>query len=333
MPAGRRIAAIDYRRRSSARLAPATSSATAIFQSEGGLDPETGQGIGAVHWHQAAGAAEVEVDLETGKVDLLRYHAAVYAGRIINPVQAELQTEGNVAFGLGQALFEEMLFDDGQLQNGNLGDYMIASIEDMPPDLHLDVLERRPRGTRSTASARRRCRRDAGHRQRRLPGDRRPRSSDLPITPEKVLRGLQALKAAARPTPTRSPPRGREGVTVDTDVADLGSDLGELNQIDVTLNGARPRLTARSTPSSRSCATSGSTAPARAAASGCAARAPSWSTASRSAAASCWRRWPRASEILTVEGLEGEDGSPTRSSRRTSSTPRSSARTARPASS
>src|SRR5262249_34192889 len=60
-----------------------------VFQSEGGLDPETGQGIGSVHWHQAAGGAEVEVDLETGKVEILRYHAAVYAGRIINPVQAE----------------------------------------------------------------------------------------------------------------------------------------------------------------------------------------------------------------------------------------------------
>src|SRR5690606_906426 len=41
---------------------------TSTFRTEGGLDPETGQGIGSVHWHQAAGAAEVEVDLETGKV-------------------------------------------------------------------------------------------------------------------------------------------------------------------------------------------------------------------------------------------------------------------------
>jgi CO/xanthine dehydrogenase Mo-binding subunit len=46
------------------------------YRSEGGLDAQTGQGIGSVHWHQAAGAAEVEVDLETGKVNVLRYHAA-----------------------------------------------------------------------------------------------------------------------------------------------------------------------------------------------------------------------------------------------------------------
>ncbi|HEU0235301.1 MAG TPA: xanthine dehydrogenase family protein molybdopterin-binding subunit, partial [Candidatus Limnocylindrales bacterium] len=43
--------------------------ADGVFQTEGGLDPETGQGIAAPHWHQAAGAAEVEVDLETGRVE------------------------------------------------------------------------------------------------------------------------------------------------------------------------------------------------------------------------------------------------------------------------
>jgi CO/xanthine dehydrogenase Mo-binding subunit len=110
------------------------------FRTDGGLDSETGQGIGSVHWHQGAGAAEVEVDLETGKVEILRYHAAVYAGRVINPVQAELQTEGSVAFGVGQALFEEMVFDSGQLQTANLGDYMIASLEDLPEIGH-SILE------------------------------------------------------------------------------------------------------------------------------------------------------------------------------------------------
>jgi CO/xanthine dehydrogenase Mo-binding subunit len=162
------------------------------FQSHGGLDPETGQGIGAVHWHQAAGAAEVEVDLETGHVQLLRYEAAVYSGRTINEVQAELQTEGNVAFGLGQALFEEMLYDNGQLQNGNLGDYMIASIEDMPPQLGITVLENPDRGEIH------------GIGETSLPpvmpaiGNAIYRATgvrirDLPFTAEKVLRGLREL--------------------------------------------------------------------------------------------------------------------------------------------
>ena len=144
------------------------------FQTKGGLDPETGLGIGSVHWHQAAGAAEVEVDLETGHVTVLRYHAGVYSGRTINPVQAELQTEGNVAFGLGQALYEEMLFDNGQLQNGNLGDYMIASIEDMPRDLSLQRAgasgsQRDPWHRRDVAAA---C--HARYRQRCVSRHRRP---------------------------------------------------------------------------------------------------------------------------------------------------------------
>ena len=164
---------------------------SSIFRTEGGLDPETGQGIGSVHWHQAAGAAEVEVDLETGKIDVLRYHAGVYAGRIMNPVQAELQTEGNVAFGVGQALFEEMVFDNGQLQNGNLGDYMIASIDDMPREIDLNVLEHLEahdvHGIGETSLPP--VMPAIGNAVFRATG---VRITDLPITPEKVLRGLRS---------------------------------------------------------------------------------------------------------------------------------------------
>jgi len=164
-----------------------------VFQSQGGLDPETGQGIGSVHWHQAAGAAEVEVDLETGKVQVVRYHAAVYAGRVINPVQAELQTEGSVAFGLGQALFEELLYDGGQLQNANLGDYMVASIEDVPP-VGLSILEHPRRseihGIGETSLPP--VMAAVGNAVFRATG---VRIHDLPITPEKLLR---ALREAAR---------------------------------------------------------------------------------------------------------------------------------------
>ncbi len=115
--------------------------AEGTFQTEGGLDPETGQGIAAPHWHQAAAAAEVEVDLETGRVEVVDLHVGVYAGRVVNPVQCELQTEGNVAFGLGQALFEAMIFDAGQLTNGNLADYMVTGVRDMPRHLTVAMLE------------------------------------------------------------------------------------------------------------------------------------------------------------------------------------------------
>jgi CO/xanthine dehydrogenase Mo-binding subunit len=162
------------------------------FRTKGGLNPETGQGVASVHFEQAAGAAEVEVDLETGKFEVLWYHGGVYAGRIVNAVQAELQTEGCIAFGLGQALFEEMIFDHGQLQNANLVDYMIPSFEDMPAHVSVSIVEDRQNGhviglgepsLPPVVPA-------VGNAIFRATG---VRIRDLPITPEKILRGLREL--------------------------------------------------------------------------------------------------------------------------------------------
>jgi CO/xanthine dehydrogenase Mo-binding subunit len=171
------------------------------FQSSGGLDPETGQGIAAVHWHQAAGAAEVEVDLETGRVEVVRYEGAIYTGKTVNPVQAELQTEGNVAFGVGQALFEEMLYDNGQLQNATLADYMIASFRDLPRDLGVTVVEGEPgceiHGIGETSLPA--VMPAIGNAVFRATG---VRITDLPITAEKVLRALheQAVATVVEPS-------------------------------------------------------------------------------------------------------------------------------------
>lgn len=100
-----------------------------------GIDPETGQGIATPHWHQGAGAAEVAVDTETGRVTILRYSAASFAGRVVNPHMAQLQNDGNVIFGLGPTLMEEIIFDGGQATNPNLADYAIPSIRDIPAEL------------------------------------------------------------------------------------------------------------------------------------------------------------------------------------------------------
>ena len=102
------------------------------FKTDIWVDPETGQGKASHHWHQAAAGAVVEVDLETGKVTLLRLHLSTHAGRVIDRANAELQNEGCAAFGLSQALFEEMLFDGGQVTNPNLSDYNIAAFTDFP---------------------------------------------------------------------------------------------------------------------------------------------------------------------------------------------------------
>jgi CO/xanthine dehydrogenase Mo-binding subunit len=84
------------------------------------LDPETGQGVGSPHYHQGAGACEVEVDTQTGKVRVLRYCASSFAGKVVNPRLAELQNDGNVIFGMGPALMEEMVISEGQVTNPNL---------------------------------------------------------------------------------------------------------------------------------------------------------------------------------------------------------------------
>ncbi|MDQ6876408.1 MAG: xanthine dehydrogenase family protein molybdopterin-binding subunit [Candidatus Dormibacteraeota bacterium] len=102
------------------------------FVTPGGLDPDTGQGIASSHWHQAAAAAEVSVDPDTGVTTIARLHTAVYAGQVVDTPGAELQNEGSTIFGIGTALLESIVFDGGQLINGNLSDYEIPSILDVP---------------------------------------------------------------------------------------------------------------------------------------------------------------------------------------------------------
>jgi CO/xanthine dehydrogenase Mo-binding subunit len=109
---------------------------------EGGLDPYTGQGIASTHWHQGAAAAEVRVDEETGKLEIVRLHSSIYAGRVVDRAAAELQTEGAMIMGLGTALFEEVVYHDGQVANANLSDYPVPAFPDLPGALTCDLIER-----------------------------------------------------------------------------------------------------------------------------------------------------------------------------------------------
>jgi CO/xanthine dehydrogenase Mo-binding subunit len=109
---------------------------------EGGLDPDTGQGVASSHWHQGAAAAEIELDEETGKFRVVRLHAPVYAGKVVNPPAAELQNEGSMIMGLGSALFESNEFAEGQITNANFSDYNVPAMEDVPHALTHELLER-----------------------------------------------------------------------------------------------------------------------------------------------------------------------------------------------
>jgi CO/xanthine dehydrogenase Mo-binding subunit len=121
---------------------------------EGGLDPDTGQGIASTHWHQGAAAAEVGVDAETGRVTVERLHAAVYAGRVVDRAGAELQNEGSMIMGLGTALLESVEHADGQITNANLSDYSLPALADLPRRLSHELVERdgaEPHGLGETA--------------------------------------------------------------------------------------------------------------------------------------------------------------------------------------
>src|SRR6266699_2398561 len=109
---------------------------------KGGLDPNTGQGIASTHWHQGAAAAEVRVDEETGKFQVLKLYTSIYAGRVVNRPGAELQNEGSMIMGIGTTLFEEIAFEDGQPANANLSDYNLPAAGDLPESFTCDLFER-----------------------------------------------------------------------------------------------------------------------------------------------------------------------------------------------
>ncbi len=77
--------------------------------------------------------AVVEIDRDTGKVRLAQYLAVDDCGRVLNPMMVDGQRHGGIAQGVGQALFEEVLYDEsGQLTTSTLGDYALPRAADFP---------------------------------------------------------------------------------------------------------------------------------------------------------------------------------------------------------
>ena len=75
----------------------------------------------------------VAIDVATGLVEVERYIVVHDCGRVVNPLLVEGQVQGGVAQGLGQALFEEVLYDaEGQLLSATLMDYMVPTACDVP---------------------------------------------------------------------------------------------------------------------------------------------------------------------------------------------------------
>ncbi len=79
-----------------------------------------------------AQVAEVEVDEETGEVTLKHFTTAHDVGTILNPIAHQGQIEGGVMQGVGQAMMEEVEYDEGQVTNMSLGEYKLPTMRDIP---------------------------------------------------------------------------------------------------------------------------------------------------------------------------------------------------------
>ena len=106
-----------------------------------GMDPETGQGKPFSTYVYATQIAEVDVDDETGEVEVLRIVAAHDCGTAINPMLVEGQVQGGISMGVGFALQEEILFDAaGRQINPNLTNYIMPTSLDMP-EIEVDIVD------------------------------------------------------------------------------------------------------------------------------------------------------------------------------------------------
>jgi carbon-monoxide dehydrogenase large subunit len=162
-----------------------------------GVDPETGQGERpTAFWMFATQAAELEVDAETGKVEILKLVAAHDVGKAIHPQNCEQQIEGALATGIGTALLEEIVHNEkGETLNTTFADYRMPTSLDVPSMVPIIVEERHregPYGAKGlgepglTPTAP--CIANAIYNAVGV------RFNDIPITPEKIWKRMQEKK-------------------------------------------------------------------------------------------------------------------------------------------
>lgn len=144
----------------------------------------------------SAQVTEVDVDLETGKVKVLKVTEAGDCGQPINPMSVEGQVEGSIVMGMGQALFEEIkVSPDGRLLNASLHDYKIPTAVDIP-EIDSTIVDSydptAPFGAKESGE---------GPIQPVIPAIANAicdaigvRFLELPITPEKILQALKEKK-------------------------------------------------------------------------------------------------------------------------------------------
>lgn len=139
--------------------------------------------------------AEIEVDMDTGRIDVLRVVAAHDVGRALNPAGAEGQIEGGVAMGLGYSVTEQLIVREGKVVNPYFRDYKMATACDMPPITSILVETNDPAGpfgAKGLGEAGAIC--TAPAIANALFAATGVRLKALPLTPERVLEALDAAR-------------------------------------------------------------------------------------------------------------------------------------------
>jgi 4-hydroxybenzoyl-CoA reductase alpha subunit len=138
-------------------------------------------------------AAEVEVDVHTGRVNVLKMVAAHDCGRAVNPMLVEGQLEGSVVGGMGQALYEDVITDKGQVVNPSFLDYGIPTATEVPSITSVEVETNDPEGPFGA--------KESGEGTQLAPAPAiinaiydaiGVRFHTLPVTPDRVLEALHA---------------------------------------------------------------------------------------------------------------------------------------------
>ncbi|WP_426246473.1 xanthine dehydrogenase family protein molybdopterin-binding subunit [Nocardioides sp. LHG3406-4] len=146
------------------------------------------------HWFAGAIAVRIGVDTMTGRIQTQHLAIAGDVGKAINPILVEQQLTGAAIMGIGHALFDQLVFDHGQMVNATLLDYQLPSMRDMPEKMTPIIIEDPHRdgpfgakgvgetGILGIAPAYANALRDACG----------VRMTTLPLTPESVLAAIQS---------------------------------------------------------------------------------------------------------------------------------------------
>ena len=180
---------------------PAIGVGTFTLPNNINYDPATGYSPKpAAFWTTAAAGAEVEIDTETGVIEVKKMVESCDPGHIVNPELYKAQVEGGMMQALGTVLFEELKLKDGKVLNKSFVDYKIPTIDNTPETFIAMGVEHPeetgPYGARGIGEP------------AMVPGAPAIanaiynatgcRFTEMPITPEKMLKALQEKAAAEK---------------------------------------------------------------------------------------------------------------------------------------